>query len=32
MFESLSQRLQKAFDGLGKGGIVTEQDVKGRNA
>lgn len=28
MFESLSQRLQKAFDGLGKGGKVTEQDVK----
>jgi len=28
MFESLSQRLQSAFDGLGRGGKVTEQDVK----
>lgn len=28
MFESLSKRLQDVFDGLGKGGIVTEQDVK----
>lgn len=27
MFESLSQRLQKAFDSLSKGGRVTEQDV-----
>ncbi|MCU0510994.1 MAG: signal recognition particle protein [Anaerolineae bacterium] len=27
MFESLSQRLQTAFDSLGKGGKVTEQDV-----
>jgi len=27
MFESLSQRLQNAFDGLKKGGKVTEQDV-----
>ncbi|MCA9912359.1 MAG: signal recognition particle receptor subunit alpha, partial [Anaerolineae bacterium] len=28
MFESLSQRLQSTFDSLGKGGKVTEQDVK----
>ncbi len=28
MFESLSQRLQGAFDSLGKGGTVSEQDVK----
>lgn len=28
MFESLSQRLQSAFDSLGKGGKVTEQDVQ----
>lgn len=28
MFESLSKRLQDAFDSLGKGGKVTEQDVK----
>jgi len=28
MFESLSQRLQNTFDGLGKGGKVTEDDVK----
>lgn len=27
MFESLSQRLQKTFDNLGKGGRLTEQDV-----
>ena len=27
MFESLSQRLQGIFDGLGKGGRVSEQDV-----
>lgn len=27
MFESLSQRLQAAFDRLGKGGKITEQDV-----
>jgi signal recognition particle subunit SRP54 len=27
MFESLSQRLQNAFENLGKGGKVTEQDV-----
>lgn len=27
MFESLSQRLQKTFDSLGKGGIVREKDV-----
>jgi signal recognition particle subunit SRP54 len=27
MFESLSQRLQKTFDSLGKGGKVSEQDV-----
>lgn len=27
MFESLSQRLQNVFDGLGKGGRVTEEDV-----
>ena len=29
MFESLSKRLQDAFDSIGKGGVVTEQDVKG---
>jgi signal recognition particle subunit SRP54 len=28
MFESLSQRLQAAFDNLGKGGKVTEADVQ----
>jgi signal recognition particle subunit SRP54 len=28
MFESLSQRLQTAFDSLGKGGKVTEADVQ----
>jgi signal recognition particle subunit SRP54 len=28
MFESLSQRLQSAFDSLGKGGKVTEADVQ----
>lgn len=28
MFESLSQRLDKVFSSLGKGGIVTEADVK----
>lgn len=28
MFESLSQRLQSAFDSLGRGGKVSEQDVK----
>lgn len=28
MFESLSQRLQNAFDSLGKGGKVSEADVK----
>lgn len=28
MFESLSQRLQAAFDSLGKGGKVTEADVQ----
>jgi signal recognition particle subunit SRP54 len=28
MFESLSQRLQSAFDNLGRGGKVSEQDVK----
>ncbi len=27
MFESLSQRLQNTFDGLGKGGRLTENDV-----
>ncbi len=27
MFESLSQRLQKTFDNLGKGGRLTEADV-----
>jgi signal recognition particle subunit SRP54 len=27
MFESLSQRLQKTFDNLGKGGRLSEQDV-----
>lgn len=29
MFESLSKRLQDVFDGLGRGGVVTEQDVSG---
>ncbi len=28
MFESLSKRLQDTFDSLGKGGVVSEQDVK----
>lgn len=28
MFENLSQRLQNAFDGLNRGGRVTEQDIK----
>ncbi|MGB1288656.1 MAG: signal recognition particle protein, partial [Aggregatilineales bacterium] len=28
MFEGLSKRLQDTFDGLGRGGKITEQDVK----
>lgn len=28
MFTSLSKRLQDAFDSIGKGGVVTEQDLK----
>jgi len=28
MFESLSQRLQNAFESLGRGGVVTEDDIK----